>query len=436
MKRRRKGLVTVDSDSDESDGVTVIGRRRVETAAGATQRSWLTPSIQSVTFAQLDAMQKRDSDRDRKLMKETMTPAQQEDFATFQAALSGDTIAPDLPSANFDFLRDEGIEPGEDDYDDDEYAADEAAAGEDLGLKPGNKEWEERRQGEHAAWVNQLPTLCDAYLAFRSKTLPTRESPDEESITKVRCIDMDSESVKVFPMDSSTQSSVNEILVQHGYIGCSPLQPKLAISLGLVELFANVMRRGPSVSVQTLAKASCDSRNVPYTAYFRKQFTAALDAFNLIEREVQRRLDHALGRDEDFTIKNKCPACTFKLANEPKLKYSMLATCDGNDSLKRCANAGTADHRSFQSDYYISPAEVDKYQYEVSSRCKGKSKTTDKDDKDDGSSVCEKRWKNAKLHSRGDSDKPKVVFEETGVFASTCRHGFVLTMCDMIQSGE
>ena len=47
--------------------------------------------------------------------------------------------------------------------------------------------------------------------------------------------------------------------------------------------------------------------------------------------------------------------------------------------------------------------------------------------------VCIEHWKNA-----GPDDQKHMwqMFCETGVFLAACRHGFILLICDMIQSGE
>ncbi|QRV77134.1 hypothetical protein RhiJN_05149 [Ceratobasidium sp. AG-Ba] len=284
-------------------------------------------------------MQKSDSAVDEAIMKERTNAAQQAEFAAFQESFSGS--APDTQSVSplsIDFLNavhtDNEDESDSEDYNGEEFVADETAAGEDLGLKPPNEGWEKRRQSEHSSWVRQIPALCDAYLLFRSGSVPLDSEPNiNNSELSIRCIEMDSESVKIFCIERDKESSINEALVRQGYIGCSPLHPKLAISLKFLELFANIMRRGPSVSVQTLAKASCDSRN----------------------HEVPGR------------------------------------------------------HK----------------------KNKGKKKADESTE-----SVCEKRWKNAKIHERGDGDKPKTVFRETGIFLSSCRHSFILTFCDMVESGE
>ena len=47
--------------------------------------------------------------------------------------------------------------------------------------------------------------------------------------------------------------------------------------------------------------------------------------------------------------------------------------------------------------------------------------------------VCIERWKNAGLDDRKHMWR---MFCETGIFLAACRHGFILLICDMIQSGE
>ena len=47
--------------------------------------------------------------------------------------------------------------------------------------------------------------------------------------------------------------------------------------------------------------------------------------------------------------------------------------------------------------------------------------------------ICIEGWKNA-----GPDERKRMwqMFVETGVFVAVCRHGFLLLLCDMIQSGE
>lgn len=47
--------------------------------------------------------------------------------------------------------------------------------------------------------------------------------------------------------------------------------------------------------------------------------------------------------------------------------------------------------------------------------------------------ACEERWKNARADEVG---KKVVVFDETGIFSVSCRHGSVVLVEDMRRSGE
>ncbi|KAG6870207.1 hypothetical protein C0992_000699, partial [Termitomyces sp. T32_za158] len=50
-----------------------------------------------------------------------------------------------------------------------------------------------------------------------------------------------------------------------------------------------------------------------------------------------------------------------------------------------------------------------------------------------GFSTCTNNWKAA---AKEENKKMWAIFAESGIFASACRHGFILWICDMIASGE
>ena len=126
-----------------------------------------------------------------------------------------------------------------------------------------------------------------------------------------------------------------------------------------------------------------------------------------------------------------------------------MYTIDGNDSLKRIARVGAqeiGDTRCFSgSDYYLPHEEVDQWAGEVGSgrstreedlgddisESSEEGNPTDGENSDQG--PCANNWKAAQ------SDPKKRmwgVFAETGLFASACRHGFILWVADMVRSGE
>ena len=132
--------------------------------------------------------------------------------------------------------------------------------------------------------------------------------------------------------------------------------------------------------------------------------------------------------------------------------YQRMIVMDGNNSLKRVApfgNRRVGDARTFVSDYYIPRDTVERFANEVKSRqsqphvsvpepaADDDSEAEDQEEGDptDGApaSSCASNWKAA---AADDKKKMWAIFEETGVFASACRHGFILYLIDMIRSGE
>ncbi len=130
---------------------------------------------------------------------------------------------------------------------------------------------------------------------------------------------------------------------------------------------------------------------------------------------------------------------------------------DGNNSLKRIAKIGdrdVGDRREFtESDYYLLAEYVDRYKNEVKSRAQqGTPDAVDADSDSEWSDVeeeggtaadfagaddvlrqCTQNWKAA---AKDDKKKMWGIFDETGVFAASCRHGFILWVTDMVKSGE
>lgn len=157
------------------------------------------------------------------------------------------------------------------------------------------------------------------------------------------------------------------------------------------------------------------------------------------------------------------------------MTYSRLWAHDGNNSLKRMLPVGSrvaADTRVFEdSDYFLPREYVDRHAGEVKSQPTTKKRkhreissgdSTDDDsdqeteqderqsdptnpndegdptdgvqtDRDSDISQCVKNWKAA---ASDEAKKTWAIFDETGIYASACRHGFILWICDMVRSGE
>lgn len=104
------------------------------------------------------------------------------------------------------------------------------------------------------------------------------------------------------------------------------------------------------------------------------QLSSAFDVYLEILQRVDQRLRTALKRDTpNWCLLNSCPACFYKLDDEPKLEFEWLVSVDGNNSLKRWDSTiyGTnarLDSRKARSDFWVDPESVDKFSGEVRSR--------------------------------------------------------------------
>lgn len=144
--------------------------------------------------------------------------------------------------------------------------------------------------------------------------------------------------------------------------------------------------------------------------------------------------------------------CTYKLCDEEDLIFEMLATMDGGNSLKRILRRDTVvpshddecdgiptvgaskerpDSRKVGTDYYLSRKQVDEWANE--SLAKLAPFPVDPAADADETNYCEERWNNMLTEVTA---RMWGIFDETGIFLALCRHGFVLVVADMVQSGE
>lgn len=240
-------------------------------------------------------------------------------------------------------------------------------------------------------------------------------------------------------------------LIQQGLIPCAPFRPGLAITTRLLNIFRNIHLRCPHLSTQAFVKGLCDLHGHPFQPYLATQFTICYDLFVEIRAMVRKRVDVALGRDtQNWRLKNACSACTYKLKDELPLIFDMLVTMDGNDALKRiirkdmpeylgkdnpntmATSREVIDSRHVHGDYYIRRDKVDRWTKDpVMQALQSESGAPGNGSLVDNS--CASCWSNM---SKEVTSRMWGVFDETGIFLSLCRHGYVLTVADMVQSGE
>ncbi|KAG1785797.1 uncharacterized protein HD556DRAFT_1456348 [Suillus plorans] len=220
----------------------------------------------------------------------------------------------------------------------------------------------QRNRHCHSAWMSQMPALVAGYLRWKHHAATPTPTPNVEVGTfmfHVSTVDILA-SVSSISVLQAADELANVSLINMGLLGCSPIQPKIAVSLQCLELYHQIRRRKPSFSVQAMVKVLCALHNRSYFQALRDQFAIAFDAYLNILRRVRELANTALKRDTPhWRMLHSCPACNYKQENEPTLIPARMDSMDGNNSLKWVDGSGHADERIFESSYLIPPDEVD-----------------------------------------------------------------------------
>ena len=242
---------------------------------------------------------------------------------------------------------------------------------------------------------------------------------------------------------------VTSAILRYGLMPCAPFQPTTAIALRVLELYRISHLRCPQLSINAFVKTLCDLHCQPFKAYLSRQFSIAFDLYLSIRTSADKMVQIALGRDSpDWKLMHACPPCMYILEDEPTLKFSMLYTVDGGDSLKRIIRrdvipntlnatdppvlgncSESIDTREIGAGMYLTNANVDKWSKEILAQ----TFPTQYDEDPSSTNTCAQRWHNMREELTA---KMWGVFEETGLFLALCRHGFVLLLADMVRSGE
>ncbi|KAI0038722.1 hypothetical protein FA95DRAFT_1613160 [Auriscalpium vulgare] len=300
----------------------------------------------------------------------------------------------------------------------------------------------ERRKAADDAWSRIAPQLLDVYLRWKYGTPEEQTESTASQAFSVQVIGLSnySESANI---EQAPQEEPNVALVRHGLLGATPSTPTLAFSLELLEFYRQLRRRQPSYGIQSFAKTVCAFHGLLYYLKLQEKLSRVFDVYLDLRSRLQSLTDEALSRNApNWRALYGCPCCGFKQPNEPALVPARLHAMDGNSSQKRLRGAGRADLRQFHSDYFLSPAQVDVFANEVAGkRRKVPEPGPPVPDDLEGlptanqpKSKCTDGWQAANATSMGKSVTE--VFDQTGVFLTTCRHGIVELMTEMLRSGE
>ncbi|KAH9853435.1 hypothetical protein C2E23DRAFT_698062, partial [Lenzites betulinus] len=321
-------------------------------------------------------------------------------------------------------------------------------------------------------WAKQLPQLIDAYLVWKhspptaSDGTPFASPPNDvlpDSSEHPTTPDSDTSTVNSVSASfspSSPSELANVTLATQGYLGVSPVSPVVAISFQVLECYRQLHAVCPRLSIQAFCQGLCGLQLRAFLSTMAEQFSACFDVYLDVLHGIDTRVKEALGRHEpEWRMRNACAPCLYVLEGE-EAPPVLLATMDGNSSLKLVDDSFRSgerrvDLRTTRTDLYLTNEEVDIFKDEVRKRKKpadgdefdsnddGEREeaewinedtvTNHVDEPSEGTSLCAERWRNAGPEAR---KKMFTLFQITGIFATLCRHGQVLVLCDMIRSGE
>ncbi|KAG1859684.1 hypothetical protein F4604DRAFT_1882717 [Suillus subluteus] len=299
------------------------------------------------------------------------------------------------------------------------------------------RDWSLRITSQVAAWAAQYEALTDALLAYLDNPIEQLQINDSDDMFEMEVVDIFGE-LCTWPLLLTNSCCAlghsihqfkhksiftNVTLLHYSCIGSLPVKPNMAIT------------------VQMLTKL-CHMQNICYWRYLADQLHAAYDVYLKLQGTP------------DWWMHNSCPACQYTLEQEPPLLYSIICACDGNNSAKLvdpavCSGVECSDPRSGTSPIWLSKTYVDQFADEVGNARQNthphapSAHTWDLDDpwieepdladSLEPASICVDQWCNTAPESR---KKMFAIFKKSGIFITVCRHSFLLTICDMVWSGE
>ncbi|KAJ3917507.1 hypothetical protein F5877DRAFT_44531 [Lentinula edodes] len=240
-------------------------------------------------------------------------------------------------------------------------------------------------------------------------------------------------------------------MVRSGAFPSSPLRHHHAFSTRTLHLYHDLFCRCPRLSIQPFIKSLCDIQGFPFKPYLMQQFSSAYDAYVEVKSRTRKLVAQTLGRDSPtWRILHTCPCCQNELQEDDPLEIRMMVAMDGNDSLKRVerrkdaaddslaevADSGVVervDPRQAGGDYFLSRKSVDDWAEENWRNVPVWVSQNSFQEWVWKTGRCEEKWHNASDKNTG---KSWAKFDENGIFLLICRHGLVLSLADMVKSGE
>ncbi|KAJ3848414.1 hypothetical protein EV368DRAFT_49345 [Lentinula lateritia] len=235
-------------------------------------------------------------------------------------------------------------------------------------------------------------------------------------------------------------------MVCSGVFPSSPLRHHHAFSIHTLHLYHDLFCQCPRLSIQPFIKSLCDIQGFLFKPYLMQQFSSAYNAYVEVRSRTQKLVAQTLGRDSPaWQILHTCPCCQNELQEDDPLEIRMMVAMDGNDSLKQVeprkdaaddslaevADSGVVERAG--GDYFLSRKSVNDWAEENWRNVLAWVPQNSFQEWVWKTGRCEEKWHNTLDKNTG---KSWAKLDENGIFLLICWHGLVLSLADMVKSGE
>ncbi|KAJ7726036.1 hypothetical protein DFH07DRAFT_970647 [Mycena maculata] len=193
------------------------------------------------------------------------------------------------------------------------------------------------RRNRTQDWVDvfrkQIPCMADAFLKYSLDSGNAGldylyELPGDAVVQETRevlVVDMFAATYKHLSLIAGDEY-ISTACLRQGWMPVSAYYPTVVITVRALEVFRVTNLRCPRLGVQAFTRMLCDIHGVAPRPYLGAQFSVALDLYHAVRADVDSRVQVALGRDApNWRLKNSCPACLYKVEDEPTLLIPVIS---------------------------------------------------------------------------------------------------------------
>ncbi|KAG9316189.1 hypothetical protein JVU11DRAFT_2213 [Chiua virens] len=350
-----------------------------------------------------------------------------------------------------------------------------------IPLKRPRRNYAAAMQHQYANWKALLPTLVELYLRCTARTLGKPLGTILDRISLCRTTDCELKHTKILclmfdhftfvDVGSCKCSSLSEVLLDFGLFPSAPSQPRMAISMDLLALYRALFERSCD-AINALASALhthytrrgfnfVNAEGQPVIDPFRRSLGAAVQWFDILIVEVEKRIDNIIQSSRDTIRCSTLPpanlASTSSALNPPSSCAQILVqrcpACFGSTKFGKSLGDGgdihVATDRNFHHrhrrsagdspsfydpSYFLPKTFVDAIGDRIKKQRKKPARQAHRSPVlDEAIDECEESY----IAADGNKQKTAAdIYDDTGIMGLICRHDIPLFFANIDSPGE